>query len=258
MRQATESGRSVWGDAGRGAPVGRSSRPPPSCPGHCSHHPFWLGAAWTEADERMAWTQMRLPGGGGGQRGSEAGDGRRQATPKAGLGGGEWAELETQRWGLTRRESRQRRLRAPHPAPQAPWTPVCFCRPQSPPRGLRFHQAAPEALPRRLPKGNWAETSQEAMLLPAEQPSPVNGGAGPQVLYFGWENSELHSHPSPRWDQAETTPARRRTSLLAASPPPRSLHFCTGFLWKVPFTFQSHPNPSFRVGSRGTALKTAG
>ena len=36
---------------------------------------------------------MRLPGGGGGQRGSEAGDGRRQATPKAGLGGGEWAEL---------------------------------------------------------------------------------------------------------------------------------------------------------------------
>ena len=86
--------------------------------GSGSRRPFWLGAAWTEADERMAWTQTRLPGGGGGQRGSEAGDGRRQATPKAGLGGGEWAEPETQRSGLTRRGSRQGRLWAPHAAPR--------------------------------------------------------------------------------------------------------------------------------------------
>lgn len=51
-----------------------------------SHHPFRLGATWTEADEPMAWTQTGLPGGGGGQGGSEAGGGGVPGNPKGRAG----------------------------------------------------------------------------------------------------------------------------------------------------------------------------
>ena len=167
----------------------QDARPGLHCPalGTGSHHPFWLGATWTAADKPRAWAQTGLPGGGGGQGGSEAGGGGRQATPNAGLGRGEWAELETRDGGLQGGEVGRGGCGRSTQPPRPPWTPVCFCRPQSPPLRLGFHQATPEALLRQLPKGNWAETSREAVLLPAEQPSPVTRGAGPQLLYFGWD-----------------------------------------------------------------------
>lgn len=129
-------------------------------------------------------------------------------------------------------------------SPQTPWTPVCFCCPQSPPAGW--------ASTRQLLRRNWAETSQEAMLLPAEWPSPATGGAGPQVLYFGRENSERHSQPSPRRNQPETAAAGRALSRPRLLRPLSPLH---SSLWKVPFTFQALANPRFRSCPEDSCLR---
>lgn len=80
----------------------------------------WRGHRRGFLEEAEAREDLRLEEGG------------RQATPKAGLGGGEWAELETQRWGVTRRGSGQRRLWELHPAPQTPVDPRLLLSPTVP------------------------------------------------------------------------------------------------------------------------------
>lgn len=58
----------------------------------------------------------------------------------------------------------------------------------------------------------------------------------------------LKSSESPPRDGAAATLAGRQT-LCGPSPPPCSLHSFTGFLWKISFIHQLHPNPHSRVCS---------